>query len=76
MELKEDEQENLKREQAAALRTLKQANKVYLTDNSIKDTQYNIIFVKNTKIIEKRLDECVSLYSKVCELAPKAGREV
>ncbi len=41
MELKEQEQEKLNRKQATALLTLKQANRIYLTDNSIKDTEYN-----------------------------------
>ena len=41
MEPKEQEQEKLNRKQATALLTLKQANRIYLTDNSIKDTEYN-----------------------------------
>ena len=76
MEQQELEQEKLNRKKATALLTLKQANRQYLTDNSIKDTEYNNQFIKNTKVVEQRLDECVELYTKVCERAPKAGREV
>ena len=70
MEQQEPEQEKLNRKKATALLTLKQANRQYLTDNSIKDTEYNNQFIKNTKLVEQRLDECVELYTKVCERAP------